>query len=216
MVPFAVEEVREASATDVNEFVEDCGNHSAVVNLEVKASVCTETHELFQDEASASLENGVYYTENETGVGFALMLTKQYGVLDVEMTLVVVKVDILGKQEGPNYLTANLAHEGKVGRVGVNGGFVNLVIASMFVIGCLEKSLDTYQIFWSRPGDMQVLLIKRITMHDIENVGERILGLLWYEVKFLEKTILCHSVGLSHYQIVTIREAIEGMLKEVL
>ena len=101
----------------MHQFVEDCGNDSLVVNLEVHAGVCGQTHQFLQDEASGALEDGIDHREDQTSVCLALMLIQQHSVLNVEVGLVVVEIDVFCEQEGANHVVIDLANEGKVGRV---------------------------------------------------------------------------------------------------
>ena len=59
VVPLAVEEVREAARTDVDQLVENGRDHSLGLDLEVKTGLVREPQQLFHHEPSALLENGV-------------------------------------------------------------------------------------------------------------------------------------------------------------
>lgn len=59
MVPLLVKEVREPSAPNVDELVEDCGDDRLYGNFEVEAGFARKTKELLKQEASGLLEDGV-------------------------------------------------------------------------------------------------------------------------------------------------------------
>lgn len=73
MIPLAVEEVREASGADVDELVEDRGDHCLVMDLKVHARVTTQTHQLLQYEPGGSLEYGINDGEYQPSVRLAFV-----------------------------------------------------------------------------------------------------------------------------------------------
>ena len=85
MVPFAVQEVREATWSDVNKLMEDCWDHSLSLDFEVERALVRKSQEFLHQEPGALLEDGVDNRVDESRVTLSVVFTHQNLVLDVEM-----------------------------------------------------------------------------------------------------------------------------------
>ncbi len=65
---------------------------------------------------------------------FTLVFIEENGILNVEMRLVVVQVDVFGKDEDTYDFLIYSSDERQVGRVRIDGRFINCFINLIFLI----------------------------------------------------------------------------------
>ena len=107
MVPLTVEEMWESAASNVDQLIENGGDHGLSLHFEVHAALGTESEHFFEQEAGRCLEDLVNRAEDKSSVAFALMLRQQDLILNVEMRDIVVKVDVFGNEEGRDHVAVD-------------------------------------------------------------------------------------------------------------
>ena len=65
-------------------------------------------------------------------------------------------------------------------------------------------------------SNFKVLLKEGISMNNVKNMSEGVLGLLGDQSKLLQERILSYCVWLSYNKVISVREAVESMLEEIL
>ena len=119
MIPLTVKEMREASSTDVYELVENSRNNSLFLNLKVEAGLARQSQDFLHHELSRLFEDRVDDGVNQSGVALAVVLLHQDLVLHVEVTHVVVKVNVFRNHKTSHTGVLNSSCEGDPGRVRV-------------------------------------------------------------------------------------------------
>jgi hypothetical protein len=92
MIPFSVKEVRESPATNVNQVVEYGWNNSTGINLEIEASLLSQSKKLFEDNSSGLLKDWVNTGVNKSSVALSILLSDKDLVLYMEVRSVVLEV----------------------------------------------------------------------------------------------------------------------------
>ena len=108
------------------------------------------------------------------------MLSHQDLVLDVEMTLVVVKIDVLTEEESGHDLVFDACRErhpwALVGRTNACLDLTQGLLTTIFIlIAGLKKLHDSVNIGLQSPGNKDILLEKVVSVDQVEHVGESVL-----------------------------------------
>jgi hypothetical protein len=215
VVPFAVEEMRELSQTHVNEFLEESGDHGRVVDLEIHAGVSGETQQLCQHVAGALDEDRVYHRVDETRVRFPFVLIQQYSVLNMEVGLIEVQIDVFGQNESADDLIIDFGDKGQVPGVGVDSGLLNAGEDGVPIVEVLEELFDLVEVALLSPLHEHVLLNQRVSVQNVQHVGECVFRPLVHQCELLQQRILSDSVWLSDNEIVSVWVEFEGVFEEV-
>jgi len=92
MIPFSVKEVRKSPAANVNQVVEYGWNNSTSINLEIEASLLSQSKKLFEDNSSGLLKDWVNARVNKSSVALSILLSDKDLVLYMEVRSVVLEV----------------------------------------------------------------------------------------------------------------------------
>ena len=92
MIPFSVKEVRKSPAANVNQVVEYGWNNSSSINLEIEASLLSQSKKLFEDNSSGLLKDWVNTGVNKSSVALSILLSDKDLVLYMEVRSVVLEV----------------------------------------------------------------------------------------------------------------------------
>ena len=92
MIPFSVKEVRKSPAANVNQVVEYGWNNSTGINLEIEASLLSQSKKLFEDNSSGLLKDWVNAGVNKSSVALSILLSDKDLVLYMEVRSVVLEV----------------------------------------------------------------------------------------------------------------------------
>ena len=94
--------------------MEDIRQQSSIMNLEVKASLVSEPHNLFENEPDILDEKRIDEGINNFGVFVAGVLVQANLVLDEEMRDVVVEIDCFGDSVECNHFTSAVYNKSQI------------------------------------------------------------------------------------------------------
>lgn len=96
--------------------MENSWDHGHPLNFKIQAGFAAQSEHFLKEEPSALLEDWVDDGVHESGVAFALVLSEQDLILDVEVGNVVVEVHILADHEGSDHSLVDTSAEAEVWR----------------------------------------------------------------------------------------------------
>ena len=145
-----------------------------------------------------------------------LMLTQEYIILYVEVTLVIVEIHIPTHHEHSHHIVLDLGNEALVLALRVDNGIMHCSVHLFLVVKVAgEGCLDVLNVNLLRPSHKHVNVKQSIPMQYIQHMRKRITGLLHSQRKLGQETRLRHSMWLRQDQIITIWEQIKCIIQEV-
>lgn len=147
------------------------------------------------------------------------MLLHQDLVLHVEVTHVVIKVDVFGNHKTSHASILNSSCEGDPGRVRVVysiDGLGNSSFVARLVISIRSNKLtDVFNVRLKGSSHENILLKEVVSVEDVKYMTEGVLGLFANQIKLVKKSVLRDSVRHCHYQVIAVGEKLESVLQEV-
>jgi len=205
----------ESSASDMNQLMENGWNNCLSVHLKVEASLLSQSQELFQHESSRFFEDGVHTRMDQSGVTFAILFSDQNLILHMEMRDVVLKINIFGDDKHSNDLIKNFCHKTEVSASWVDSALIERLIHLLGLIESGSKFRSLLKIILHDPLNIHVLVKQRVSVHDVKNVLESVLGSLSWMGELAQELRLNDGVRLSDDEIISIWVLVESVLQEV-
>jgi len=139
----------------------------------------------------------------------------------MEMTHVILKVDITRDQERGDNSVQNFSSITEIGCCGLILASV-LIFSTSFLSGFFwfarahNQFLNGWDIFKNGTVHRDVLLKEVIPVNQVQHMLERVDWLLLHQGELVEEWALSNCVRLCHNQVVSVWESLKRILKEVL